>query len=78
MTQRQVDIYKQQLFSNKFDKNLSIIFSQSKKIEVYYSKSYKEFVLSFNLGSKKFIIDKKKWIYFRLFLNKIDETLVNQ
>ena len=78
MTQRQVDIYKQQLFSNVSDKNLSIIFSQSKKIEVYYSKSYKEFVLSFNLGSKKFIIDKKKWIYFRLFLNKIDETLVNQ
>ena len=78
MTQRQVDIYKQQLFCNKSDKNLSIIFSQSKKIEVYYSKSYKEFVLSFNLGSKKFISDKKKWIYFRLFLNKIDETLVNQ
>jgi hypothetical protein len=78
LTQRQVDIYKQQLFSNKSDKNLSIIFSQSKKIEVYYSKSYKEFVLSFNLGSKNFIIDKKKWIYFRLFLNKIDEKLANQ
>ncbi len=73
-----MDIYKQQLFSNKSDKNLSIIFSQSKKIEVYYSKSYKEFVLSFNLGSKNFIIDKKKWIYFRLFLNKIDEKLANQ
>ena len=78
MTQRQVDIYKQQLFSNKSDKNLSIIFSQSKKIEVYYSKSYKQFVVSFKLGSKKFIIDKKKWIYFRLFLNKIDDIIINQ
>jgi hypothetical protein len=78
MTQRQVDIYKQQLFSNKSDKNLSIIFTQSKKIEVYYSKSYKQFVVSFKLGSKKFIIDKKKWIYFRLFLNKIDDIIINQ
>ena len=78
MTQRQVDLYKEKLFINKSDKNISIIFSQSNKIEVYYSKSYKQFVVSFNLGSKKFIIDKKKWIYFRLFLNKIDDIIINQ
>ena len=78
MTQRQVDLCKEKLFINKSDKNISIIFSQSKKIEVYYSKSYKQFVVSFKLGSKKFIIDKKKWIYFRLFLNKIDDIIINQ
>ena len=55
---------------------LSISLSHSKKIELYFSKSYKDYVLSFNLGkSKKFIINKKKWLYFRKFLNQIDETL---
>jgi hypothetical protein len=55
---------------------LSISLSHSKKIELYYSKSYKDYVLSFNLGkSKKFIITKKKWLYFRKFLNQIDQTL---
>jgi hypothetical protein len=55
---------------------LSISLSHAKKIELYFSKSYKDYVLSFNLGkSKKFIITKKKWLYFRKFLNQIDKTL---
>ena len=55
---------------------LSITLSHSKKIHLYYSKSYRDFVLSFNLGkSKKFIITKKKWMLFRKFINQIDETM---
>jgi hypothetical protein len=61
-----------------FNNDLSISLSHSKKVELYYSKSYKEYVLSFNLGkSKKFIITKKKWQYFRQYLSQIDETLTN-
>ena len=56
----------------------SITLSHSKTIQVYYSKAYKEYVVSFNLGSKKFIITKKKWLYFRNFLTQIDNTIVNQ
>ena len=56
--------------------DLSITFSHSKKIHLYYSKSYRDYVLSFNLGqSKKFIITKKKWMLFRKYLNQIDETM---
>jgi len=45
---------------------------------LYYSKCYKQFVISFSLGSKKFVIDKNKWLFFRLFLKQIDETIINQ
>ena len=59
MTQRQVDLYKEKLFINKSDKNISIIFSQSKKIEVYYSKSYKQFVVKqFNKKLIKLLLTK--------------------
>ena len=40
--------------------DLSITLSHSKKIHLYYSKSLRDYVLSFNLGqSKKFITTKK-------------------
>ena len=77
MTQRQVDIYKERFF-NKANKNLCIMFTKSKRIDLYYSKCYKQFVISFSLGSKKFVIDKIKWLFFRLFLKQIDETIINQ
>ena len=58
------------------DDDLCISLSHSKRIQLYFSKSYREKVLSFNLGnSKKFIITKKKWMYFRKFLKQIDETM---
>ena len=40
------------------DKNISISISNSKSVQVYYSKSYKEYIVSFNVGSKKFIFTK--------------------
>jgi hypothetical protein len=46
------------------DKNISISISNSKSVQVYYSKSYKEYIVSFNIGSKKFIFTRRKWLYF--------------
>ena len=61
------------------DKELEIQLSHSKIIKVYYSKSFKEYVVSFNLGnSKKFVISRAKWLYLRKFLDKIDKILVEQ
>jgi hypothetical protein len=60
------------------DKNISISISNSKSVQVYYSKSYKEYIVSFNIGSKKFIFTRRKWLYFRTFLELIDETIINQ
>jgi hypothetical protein len=59
-------------------KNMLISISNSKSVQVYYSKSFKEFVVSFNLGSKKFVFSRKKWLYFRNFLEQIDEILIKQ
>ncbi len=86
MAQAAVDRFKSQKGSillkdaatDTSDKNISITISHSKSVQVYYSKSYKEYIVSFNIGSKKFIFTKKKWLYFRNFLNLIDETIVNQ
>ena len=83
MAQAQLDLAKKQKSfkdssTNTNDKNIFIAISHSKTIEVYYSKAFKEYVVSFNLGSKKFILNKKKWLYFRNFLNEIDDTISNQ
>jgi hypothetical protein len=83
MAQAQLDLKKHKKMlkdssTNTNDKSLSITLSHSKSIQVYYSKAYKEYVISFNLGAKKFIISKKKWLYFRNFLAQIDEAIVNQ
>jgi hypothetical protein len=83
MAQAQLDLLKltkklKDSSTNTNDNSLSITLSHSKTIQVYYSKAYREYVVSFNLGSKKFIITKKKWLYFRNFLTQIDDTLVNQ
>jgi ABC-type transport system substrate-binding protein len=64
--------------TNTDDKNIVITLSHSKSVTVYYSKAYKEYVVSFNLGAKKFIITKKKWLYLRNFLEQIDSTITNQ
>lgn len=83
MTQRQVDLFFKRQFKHAATdrdkkKEISITLSNSKQINVYYSKSFKEFVISFNLGSKKFVINRKNWLYFRKFLNDIDQTILNQ
>lgn len=49
-----------------------------KTVRIYYSKSYKDYVVSLNLGkSKKFIITKSMWIIFNLYYQFIDKILRN-
>ena len=44
----------------------------------YKSKSYKSYVVSFDLGSsKKFIINRDKWMVFRNHIEEIDEIMTN-
>ena len=53
-----------------------ITISDTKKIHLYYSKSYKNYIISFNLNeSKKFILTKKKWLLFRNHIEEIDEIM---
>lgn len=83
MAQAQVDFLKKKIYRDAStdtndQKSISITLSHSKSVKVYYSKAFKEFVVSFELGSKKFVFSKKKWLYFRNFLEQIDEIIINQ
>jgi hypothetical protein len=50
--------------------------SDTKKIRLYYSKSYKNYILSFDLNdSKKFILTKEKWLLFRKHIEEIDDIM---
>ena len=54
----------------------TLTFSNSKTLRLYYSKSYKEYVLSFKLGrTKKFIVTKSMWNILKKYLPKIDKAL---
>ena len=55
--------------------DLFIYLSDNKSIRVYYSNSYKEIVLSFNFGSKSFIITRSMWLIFKKNFIKIDNLL---
>jgi len=87
MTQRQV-LLKQ--FSDSFNKCLrnagtqtgepndfTIHLSNTKNIRVYYSPAYKDMVVSFNFGTKSFIINKQMWLVFKKNFLKIDNLLEN-
>jgi hypothetical protein len=73
------------LFKRKFvdcetqtgnDSEFFLNLSNSKIVRLYYSKSYKDYVLCFKLGSnKKFILTKSMWKIFRNYLPEIDKTL---
>jgi hypothetical protein len=45
--------------------------SNNKSIRVYHSSGYKEVVISFNFGSKSFIITKPMWLIFKKILIKL-------
>ena len=85
MTQKQIDEYnlKIQKLNTKStqtndDHEICITLSDTKKIHLYKSKSYKSYVVSFDLGSsKKFIINKEKWMLFRKHIEEIDEIMTN-
>ena len=50
--------------------------SDTKKIRLYYSKFYKNYILSFDLNdSKKFILTKEKWLLFRKHIEEIDDIM---
>jgi hypothetical protein len=81
MAQAQVDFLKKKIYRDAStdtndQKSISITLSHSKSVKVYYSKAFKEFVVSFELGSKKFVFSKKKWLYFRNFLEQIDTNML--
>ena len=48
-------IYRDASTDTNDQKSISITLSHSKSVKVYYSKAFKEFVVSFELGSKKFV-----------------------
>ncbi len=56
-----------------------VFIGSNKTFRVYFSKTYSEFVLSFNFGnSKKYILTKQMWSKFSQHINKIDKILSNQ
>ena len=57
--------------------DMIIFLSNTKNIRVYFSNAYKQMVVSFNFGSKSFIINKQMWFIFRNHFLKIDSLLQN-
>ena len=88
MAQETIELMFQQGLYNKKSKKLKntkiqnifiLNISHSKSISVFYSKPYKENVISFNLGiSKKFILSRNKWFFFREYIDYIDNLILNQ
>ena len=57
----------------EFYKNIG----KNKSIRLYYSNTYKDYVLSINFGNcKKYLITRSMWKIFRLYLNQIDIVFV--
>jgi hypothetical protein len=49
---------------------------RNKQARVYWSKSYRDFVLAFNINrSKSFIVDRQMWKKLKIYLQKIDNVL---
>ena len=77
MAQAQVDQIKflKNLAVQK-DNEMTINLSKSKKFRMYYSKSYKDYVISFNFTNcRKFLISRSMWKIFRKYINIIDGEL---
>ena len=54
----------------------SFLITKSKLVRLYYSKCYKDYVLSIKLNnSKKIIITRHMWKVFRKYINQIDNEL---
>ena len=85
MTQKQLDdhnlkIQKLNTISTQTsdEHEICITLSDTKKIHLYKSKAYKSYVVSFDLcSSKKFIINREKWLVFRKHIEEIDEIMLN-
>jgi hypothetical protein len=81
MAQAQIDLHKK---LNKKDISTQtgdnheffVSLSKNKYAKLYYSESYKDIVLSFNINrSKSFIITRQMWLKLRGHLLKIDNQL---
>lgn len=82
MAQRMVDLFKRREAACQTDiENKEFIFylSNYKFVRVYKSRSYKDYVLSFNFGkSKKYILNKHMWNVFKKYIKQIDGALADK
>ena len=70
MAQAQIDLLKS--LHNKNDEFIGYL-SHSKFFKIYYSKVYKDYVVSFNFTNcKKFVITRSMWKNFKRFIGIID------
>ena len=67
-----------QTANTKNSDELCVYLTKNRTFRIFNSKSYKEYVLSFNFGnSKKFIITKIMWRKFRRYIPYIERVLLN-
>jgi hypothetical protein len=58
------------------DNEFFVSLSANKYARLYYSESYRDMVLSFNINrSKSFIVTKQMWVKFRQHILAIDKQL---
>ena len=70
MAQAQIDLLKSIHIKN--DEFIGYL-SNSKFFKIYYSKVYKDYVISFNFTNcKKFVITRSMWKNFKRFIGIID------
>ena len=73
-----IDKLKKKSVSTQTQLDFTFYLSDYKSVRLYYSKSYKDYVLSLALGnSKKFIITKSMWKIFKIYYPLIDKVLQN-
>jgi hypothetical protein len=81
MTQAQVDQYK---LNNQISKatqtgdliEFCVQLNKNKRARLYYSESYKDYVLAFNINqSKSFILNRSMWKKFKKHFKNIDNEL---
>ena len=59
--------------------NFSLFFGNSKKIiKFYFSKRLRDYVLSFNIGSKCFILNRNNWGSFSQYFEDINFYMGNK
>lgn len=77
MAQAMIDKLKKSA-STQTEFDFTFFLSNYKSVRIYFSKSYKDYVVSFNLGiSKKFIVTKSMWKILRIYYPLINKYLQN-
>ena len=77
MAQAMIDKLKKST-STQTEFDFTFFLSNYKSVRIYFSKSYKDYVVSFNLGnSKKFIVTKSMWKILRIYYPLINKYLLN-